>query len=180
MNRILISILVAIMLFFPASALAESPVVIDVMTTPTPDAVPAPPTPEPQPRNYVVFPWTQGDIDTMAQGYWKWCNTETEKRDFTMVAVNRMLSPLTRADGSRLFPDTIEGVMTQSGEFDIGDARCSDKNRVLAEQYLNMCMTQKFYGNAGIDVPPNAIYAGRISGTLTFMGADGSAVWRCR
>ena len=175
MKRVLITIIAALMLLAPAASTAESaPIIIATESTPTPMPIP---TPEPNPVSY--FTWTQDDIDTMAQGYWVWCNTEAEKFDFTMLVINRMMSKLQRSDGSDLFPKTVEDVMTQSGEFQISEAHISDNNRVLAVRNLNQCMTQWTVGNAGVIVPKSALYAGRIDGVLTMYDNSGNVVWRC-
>lgn len=178
MKRLLTAILAAALLL-PAAAHANEPIVISVVASPTPEPIAAPITPEPAPINYQEYPWSQDDIDTVAQGYWVWCNTAQEKADFTAVVVNRMMCGLTRSDGSRMFPDTIEGVMTQGAEFGIDAARCSDKNRELAVANLNRCMTEWLMGNAGVRVPRSAIYVDRVGGVLTFYDATWNVVWRC-
>ena len=183
MVRILILALCALMAFMPVSALADGSsddvVVISIVETPTPSpAATPPPTPEPQPCSYQEYLWTQDDIDTTAQVYWVWCNTAQEKADMTALIVNRVMCSLTRSDGSRMFPDTVENVVTQSGEFGIDKARCSDKNRELAVVNLNRCMTEWLMGNAGVRVPRSAIYADRVNGVLVMYDKDWNEVWR--
>lgn len=149
-------------------------VTIGVQASPTPEPLPAPPTPEPVAYAYTEYEWSQDDIDTLAQGYWVWCNTAQEKAAFTMVVLNRVM------DSSGLFCDTVEGVMTQSGEFGIDAAHCSDRNRELARVNLNRCMTEWAQGNAGVRVPKSAVYVDRVDGVLTMYDRDWNTVWRCK
>ena len=186
MRRILIFAFCMALWAFPLVSYAEESetqqgeiVVISVVETPTPEPAPAPPaTPEPVQRNYHEYPWTQDDIDTTAQVYWVWCNTSQEKADMTALIVNRVMSGLTKNDGSRMFPENVENVVTQSGEFGIATARCSDKNRELAVVNLNRCMTEWLMGNAGVRVPRSAIYADRVNGVLVMYDKDWNEVWR--
>ena len=174
MKRLLMIVFCIMLAAFPAVAVADGEVVvITVVDTPSPSSLPAPPTPTPKAYNYGEYEWSQGDIDTLAQGYWQWCNTTKEKADFTMVVVNRVM------DSSDMFRNTVENVMTQSGEFNISTARCSDRNRELARENLNRCMTEWMVGDAGVRVPKTAIYVDRVSGVLTMYDAKWNVVWRC-
>ena len=176
MKKIL-AILICIALFvIPVAATAETEIEvieISLAATPAPTPIPAPPTQEPKATNYSEYEWSQDDIDTLAQGYWQWCNTSREKADFTMVVLNRVM------DDSGMFRDTVENVMTQSGEFGIDRARCSDRNRDLARVNLNKCMTEWMVGDAGVRVPKTAIYVDRVDGVLTMYDSSWKVVWRC-
>ena len=185
MKRILMIALCIALLILPAAAYAEAEgeqwgqvVAIALEDPPAPSEEAEPVANPPVQRNFCEYDWTQGDIDTVAQGYWRWCNTAQEKADFTAVIVNRMLCGLTKSDGSRMFPATAEGVMTQNGEFGIDTAKCSDKNRDLAAVNLNRCMTEWLVGNAGVRVPRSAIYADRVNGVLVMYDMDWTEVWR--
>lgn len=153
-------------------------VVISVVSTPeptppaaTPPIIPA--TPEPV-INYQEFPWSQDDIDTTAQLYWQMCNTSAEKANVTMLIINRIM------DTSGKFPGTTaEDILTQSGEFEISKARCSDRNRNLARANLNRCMSEWVLGNAGVNVPRTALYVDRVNGVLTMYDASWNIVWEC-
>lgn len=178
MKKMLMILLCIVVTVFPVAALADELVVISLAETPEPvsPAQTAPPTPEPQPVNYSEYEWTQGDIDTVAQVYWQWCNTSREKADITMLIMNRVM------DTSGLFRDNVEDVVTQSGEFNISTARCSDRNRDFARANLNRCMTEYLIGGAGVNVPRTALYADRVDGVLTFYDDNtfSNIVWRCK
>ena len=171
-KSILFLLSIALLLVPLAQAIAEGePIVIAPVTTPEPPAIPAPPTPRPAAVNYCTYKWTAGDIDTTAQAYWKYCNTDAEKAAYTMAIVNRVMS-----DDPR-FPDTVEGVVTKDGEFDIATARCTDRNRALAEVNLNRCMTEWLVGSAGVVVPKTAVYVDRVDGVLTMYDAAHNIVF---
>lgn len=178
MKKILAILICTAMFVIPVAATAETEievVEISLAATPAPTPIPAPPTQEPKATNYSEYEWTQDDIDTVAQVYWQWCNTSSEKADITMLIINRVM------DTSGLFRDNVEDVVTQSGEFNINTARCSDRNRDLARSNLNRCMTEYLIGNAGVDVPRTALYADRVNGVLTFYDDNTftNIVWRC-
>lgn len=178
MKKFLSIMLCIAIVAIPFAALADEPIVITVAETPEPvsPAQTAPPTPEPQPVNYSEYEWTQDDIDTVAQVYWQWCNTSREKADITMLIMNRVM------DTSGLFRNNVEDVVTQSGEFNISTARCSNRNRDLARANLNRCMTEYLIGGAGVNVPCTALYADRVDGVLTFYDDNtfSNIVWRCK
>lgn len=134
-----------------------------VMFWPVPTATPAP-APTMPPRPYIVYEWSEAEIDSLASVYWAECNTDAEKLAVTKLIMNR-------ASYGPPFKAGIVAVIYQKGEFNRG--RISDRNRENARDNLNRVM------NGLCTVPDSAVYMSRKGRTLVFYDISWNEVFRC-
>lgn len=151
----------------------QKPVYMAMEPTPT-----ATPIDRPQP---VIYDYHTGkdSIEAVARGFWG-LNTDTEKRGFAFVVVNRTYSSQLRTDGTREWADSIRGNVEQSGEFFFydHDAPVSKENYKLAELYINAQTTYiltKSY--TGYPFPSTMMFMAWDGESLSFTTERGGKPW---
>lgn len=159
----------------PKTNADEEPIVIDLVVVPSPTPIPIPaPTVQP---HVEIFSWDQKTIDALASIYWAEVgsgqnNIDKEKQAITYLIFNRR-------DFGDPFATTILGVCEQKNEFNHG--RVSDRNRKLAERYLNYGESRSRGYYTGFDIPKSAVYMGRgEDNVLIFYDIHWAEVWRSK
>lgn len=129
----------------------------------------------------VIYDYHVGvdQINAVARGMWG-LNTDSEKRGYAFLVVNRTLSNATDADGNRLFDGTIGGNAARTDEFFFydADAPVSDRNYELAKLYINAQLTfliTKAY--TGYPFPSTMLYMQWDGETLSFTTDLGEEPW---
>ena len=180
----IIIILCTIALFAGRYALATQPdptptpsisiIVINANDTPEPESIDRP--------QAVVYDYgiETSTIETVARALYG-INDEQDKIGATCMFVNRAYCDTLRADGKRLFPASISGVVKQPGEvgFYNPNAPVTSANYALAEYAINAqityIMTKQY---TGIVFPSNLIYMGFDDGGAVFYTERGGDPWR--
>lgn len=153
----------------------ETPIVyIELAPTPAPERA----------KQYSCIPnhydWDEKTIDDMASIYWGETGygavAAKQKLALTQLVWNRVVYYQTYGDR---FAGTISDVIRQRGEFNRG--KVSDKNRKLAQDYLDMVRSQSEGVFCGITVPTDAYKRAwdEQTGEMYFIDLIGREVWRC-
>jgi hypothetical protein len=143
------------------------------------------PTPKPEKAKHFTFSpnhydWDAKTLDAVASIYW--ANTgygseaAVQKLALTQLIWNRVQYYKVHEDK---YAGTIYEVCRQKGEFNRG--KVSDKNRKLAQEYLDMVRSQDEGIYCGITVPRDALKMAWDEATkeMYFLDLSNNEVWRC-
>lgn len=138
-----------------ATASPEPEIVeIGIVTTPAPSPIPAP---TPEPITITEHELNDGDVERLARlAFLSPLYDRTYKAALMWVVLNRV--------DSETFPNTIQLVIEQSGEFTIWDPNKYIKpenleaNMELARLVLNQWLSEKEGHNAGRPIPKDALF----------------------
>lgn len=149
-------------------------IIVDAIETPPPTAISRP--------DAIIYDYgiEASTIETVARALYG-INDEQDKIGATCMFVNRAYCDILRADGKRLFPASISGVVKQPGEIDFynPDAPVTPANYSLAEYTINAQITYiltKQY--TGIVFPTNLLYMGFDDDGAVFYTVLGGEPWR--
>jgi len=125
------------------------------------------------------YEWDDKTIDAVASIYWAETGygsiAATQKLAITQLIWNRV--EYYKANEDR-YAGTIYEVCKQHGEFNRG--KISDKNRKLAQEYLDMVRSQAEGVYCGITVPRDALKMAWDEHGMYFMDLSNREVWRCQ
>ena len=181
MKKGIIALSIALMaLTVPITAIraesSEQTPIIYIELAPTP----APETPKKYAYTVNHYDWDAKTIDDVASIYWGETGygaaAAKQKLALTQLVWNRVVYYETYGDR---FAGTISEVIRQRGEFNRG--KVSDKNRKLAQDYLDMVRSQAEGSYCGISVPASALKRAwdERTGEMYFIDLSGNEVWRC-
>jgi len=141
------------------------------------------PTPRPEKAKHFSFTpnhyeWDDKTLDAVASIYWAntgyGADAAAQKLALTQLIWNRVQYYKENEDK---YAGTIYAVCHQHGEFNRG--KVSDKNRKLAQEYLDMVRSQAEGVYCGITVPRDALkLSWDTNGDMCFLDLSNNEVWR--